>query len=98
MYVEPITASEVRHNFNILKDKFSMFDPFCPDCQTLFCEPNDFTFVIGDTTTTTTTFPTTTTTTTFPTTTTTTTFFDTNYITTQEEEPITAQNDEILVW
>jgi hypothetical protein len=66
-----------------------MFDPFCPDCQTLFCEPNDFTFVIGDTTTTTTTFPTTTTTTTF---------FDTNYITTQEEEPITAQNGEILVW
>jgi|694.fasta_scaffold21540_3 hypothetical protein len=64
MYVEPITSSEIRHNFNVLKNKFSLFDPFCPNCNTVFCEPNDFTYIIDDVTTTTTTeFPITTTTT-----------------------------------
>jgi hypothetical protein len=55
MYVEPITSSEIRHNFNVLKNKFSLFDPFCPNCNTVFCEPNDFTYTIEDVTTTTTT-------------------------------------------
>jgi hypothetical protein len=65
MYVEPLTASEVKHNFNILKNQFSLFDYDCPDCATLFCEPNDLTYVINELTTTTTTFyPITTTTTT----------------------------------
>ena len=64
MYVEPISASEVRHNFDILKDKFNMFDPFCPNCETDFCQVDDFTFEITDHTTTTTTSNITTTTTT----------------------------------
>jgi hypothetical protein len=64
MYVEPISSSEVRHNFDILKDKFNMFDPFCPNCETDFCQVDDFTFEITDHTTTTTTSNITTTTTT----------------------------------
>ena len=55
MYVEPINASEIRHNFNLLKEKFRMFNPFCPDCDIVVCEPNDFTYTIGGYTTTTTT-------------------------------------------
>jgi len=64
MYVEPLNASEVRHNFEVLKDKFNLFNPFCPDCMPFACPTNDFTYVINDVTTTTTTFfPVTTTTT-----------------------------------
>jgi len=46
MYVEPLGSDEVKHNFKLLKDKFLMFDPDCPDCQTKFCLPNDFTYEI----------------------------------------------------
>ena len=66
MYVEPLDSSEIRHNFEVLKDKFNMFNPFCPDCSTTLCEPNDFTYTITDFTTTTTTNNITTTTTTNP--------------------------------
>lgn len=34
MYVEPLNASEIWHNFEILKTKFQMFDPKCPNCST----------------------------------------------------------------
>jgi len=53
MYVEPIDSSEIRHNFNILKDKFNLFNPFCPDCGPIACLTNDFTFTISATTETT---------------------------------------------
>jgi len=74
MYVTPLSAPEVKHNFNLLKNIFRMFNPDCPDCSTSVCLPNDFTYKISDetTTTTTTTNLTTTTTTTNLTTTTTT--------------------------
>ena len=55
MYVEPLSSAEIRHNFNIVKDKFNMFNPLCPDCQTLFCATNDLTYTISEITTTTTT-------------------------------------------
>lgn len=55
MYVEPLTSSEVKHNFKILKDRFDMFDPDCPNCDTKYCEPNDLTYTINNYTTTTTT-------------------------------------------
>ena len=45
-YVEPLGADEVKHNFKLLKDKFLMFDPDCPVCDTEFCEPNDFTSIV----------------------------------------------------
>lgn len=51
MYVEPLDATEIRHNFNVLKNKFKLFDPFCPNCDTDFCLPNDFTYVLTETTT-----------------------------------------------
>jgi hypothetical protein len=34
MYVEPLNAAEIVHNFDILKNKFEMFDPRCPNCNT----------------------------------------------------------------
>jgi hypothetical protein len=46
MYVEPLSAPEVKHNFLILKDTFNMLNPDCPDCSTVFCLPNDFTYVL----------------------------------------------------
>lgn len=64
-YTEPLSAPEVKHNFKLLKDTFSMFDPDCPVCTTETCAINDYTYTISDgTTTTTTTIPVTTTTTT----------------------------------
>jgi len=63
MYVTPMSAPEVKHNFNILKNTFRMFNPDCPDCSTITCV-DDFTYEINDVTTTTTTYiPITTTTT-----------------------------------
>jgi hypothetical protein len=34
MYVEPLNAAEIVHNFDLLKTKFQMFDPRCPNCAT----------------------------------------------------------------
>lgn len=33
MYVEPLNSSEIVHNFNLLKTKFMLFDPRCPNCD-----------------------------------------------------------------
>jgi len=41
MYTEPLTYAEIVHNFNILKNKFSLFDTRCPDCSGLI---NDITY------------------------------------------------------
>lgn len=35
MYTIPLSADEVKHNFLMLKDKFEMFNPDCPDCATV---------------------------------------------------------------
>ena len=32
MYTEPLDASEIKHNFRILKNKYDLLDPDCPDC------------------------------------------------------------------
>jgi hypothetical protein len=47
MYVTPLSAPEVKHNFDLLKDNFSMFNPNCPDCDTTFCKVNDFGYTIN---------------------------------------------------
>jgi hypothetical protein len=47
MYVSPLSAPEVKHNFNLLKDTFNMFNPDCPDCGENFCPVDDFTFTIN---------------------------------------------------
>jgi hypothetical protein len=98
MYVTPLSAPEVKHNFNLLKNIFRMFNPDCPDCSTSVCLPNDFTYKISDETTTTTTTAnlttttttsnlTTTTTTTYSPTTTTTTYSPTTTTTTYSPTP-----------
>jgi len=32
MYVEPLGSPQVQHNFRVLKNKFNLFDFWCPDC------------------------------------------------------------------
>jgi hypothetical protein len=46
-YVEPLSAPEIKHNFDLRVVQFQMFNPDCPDCQVSACTPNDFTFVIA---------------------------------------------------
>ena len=48
MYVEPLSAPEVKHNFLLLKDTFNMLNPDCPDCNTTVCGLNDFTYSFVD--------------------------------------------------
>jgi len=47
MYVSPLSAPEIKHNFNLLRDTFNMFNPDCPDCGEEFCPVDDFTFTIN---------------------------------------------------
>lgn len=44
MYITPLSAPEIKHNFKLLKDNFRMFNPDCPNCDTTECLNNDFTF------------------------------------------------------
>ena len=46
MYMTPLSAPEVKHNFNLLKDKFNMFNPDCPNCDTQVCVEGDFDYEI----------------------------------------------------
>jgi hypothetical protein len=46
MYVSPLSAPEIKHNFNLLRDTFNMFNPDCPDCGGEFCPVDDFTYEI----------------------------------------------------
>jgi len=48
-YTEPLSSPEVKHNFQIVKTNFNMFDPDCPVCDTSVCIPNDFTYTIINT-------------------------------------------------
>jgi hypothetical protein len=48
MYMSPQSAPEVKHNFNLLKESFRMFNPDCPDCSTIYCSTNDFEYEIFD--------------------------------------------------
>jgi Predicted solute binding protein len=32
MYTKALSVPEIQHNFRILKDKFKLYDPFCPNC------------------------------------------------------------------
>ena len=47
MYVTPLSAPEIKHNFKLLKDTFNMFNPDCPDCGGEFCPVDDITYVIN---------------------------------------------------
>jgi hypothetical protein len=43
MYVEPLNASQVKHNFRILKNKYTLLNPECPDCA-IIVPSNDLTY------------------------------------------------------
>jgi hypothetical protein len=43
MYVEPLNASQVKHNFRILKNKYTLLNPECPDCV-IIVPANDLTY------------------------------------------------------
>ena len=49
MYVSPLSAPEVKHNFKLNYVQFKMFNPDCPDCNTIDCLTDDFTYEIVDT-------------------------------------------------
>jgi hypothetical protein len=34
MYVEPLDASQIKHNFDVLKTRYKLLNPFCPSCIT----------------------------------------------------------------
>ena len=46
MYITPLSAPEIKHNFKLLKNTFNMFNPDCPDCGETFCPVDDFTYSI----------------------------------------------------
>jgi hypothetical protein len=48
-YTEPLSAPEVKHNFQVVKTLFKMFDPDCPVCDISTCVVNDFTYTITNT-------------------------------------------------
>ena len=48
MYVTPLSAPEVKHNFSLLKNQFMMFNPDCPDCSTIVCAVDDLTYTITE--------------------------------------------------
>ena len=33
MYIEPLNAAQIKHNFKILKDKYDLLNPDCPNCR-----------------------------------------------------------------
>lgn len=39
MYTEPLDASMIKHNFRILKARYDLLDPDCPDCSSLPVSP-----------------------------------------------------------
>jgi hypothetical protein len=43
MYTEPLNASQVKHNFRILKNKYDLLDPNCVNCRILIPN-NDLTY------------------------------------------------------
>jgi hypothetical protein len=46
MYISPLSAPEVKHNFKLSVSQFQMFNPDCPDCNTTFCLNDDFSYDI----------------------------------------------------
>jgi hypothetical protein len=34
MYIEPLNAAQIKHNFDVLKTRYKLLNPFCPSCIT----------------------------------------------------------------
>jgi hypothetical protein len=41
MYVEPLGSPQIQHNFRILKNKFDLFNYWCPNCYTNYLIDNE---------------------------------------------------------
>lgn len=57
MYTEPLDASEIKHNFFILKDRYGLLNPDCPNCA-IVVPANDLTYELIEATPTPTVTPT----------------------------------------
>ena len=44
MYTEPLNASQIRHNFLLLKNKYNLLDPNCLNCR-IFIPNNDLIYI-----------------------------------------------------
>jgi hypothetical protein len=44
MYTEPLNASQIKHNFNLLKLKYNLLNPDCKDCR-IFIPSNDLQYI-----------------------------------------------------
>jgi len=44
MYTEPLNASQIKHNFRLLKNKYNLLDPNCPDCK-IVIPVNDLVYI-----------------------------------------------------
>jgi hypothetical protein len=44
MYTEPLNASQIRHNFRILKNRYNLLDPSCLNCR-IFIPNNDLLYI-----------------------------------------------------
>ena len=44
MYTEPLNASQIAHNFRVLKARYDLLDPNCPNCR-IIVPANDLTYL-----------------------------------------------------
>ena len=44
MYTEPLNASQIAHNFRVLKGRYDLLDPNCPNCR-IIVPDNDLTYL-----------------------------------------------------
>ena len=44
MYTEPLNASQIAHNFRVLKTRYDLLNPDCPDCR-IVVPDNDLTYL-----------------------------------------------------
>jgi len=44
MYTEPLNASQIKHNFRLLKLKYNLLDPDCPNCR-ITIPSNDLSYI-----------------------------------------------------
>jgi hypothetical protein len=45
MYTEPLNGAQIKHNFKILKDKYNLLNPDCPNCR-IIIPANDLNYQI----------------------------------------------------
>jgi hypothetical protein len=46
MYSEPLNASQIKHNFRILKNRYGLLDPDCPNCRIVIPNNDLYTVIL----------------------------------------------------